>query len=316
MFNTISSGRSSLLASLFVGAFGILLTAVDPEAAAPVPSQVKDVVAFVFAKGEKPGEIVAWGTAFFVGVKHPANADRLLVYLVTARHVLKTADQKAWLPSVLVRLNARAGGTQVAEVPVVPSGDGQNVFVHSTDPTVDIAVIPFVPNERVVDFKVVTDDMLTSKEDFNNLQIREGSEVFFTGLFSPFVGTRRNYPVVRFGRVALIANERIKFVGGDADLYLVETGSYGGNSGSPVFFYFGAEREAGSLHVGPPVLKLAGIMSGTFMDNQPIRLVEQVNVPVAPSSMGIAAVAPAFKLKEILGSPEVVSRISPAAKAP
>jgi hypothetical protein len=51
----------------------------------------------------------------------------------------------------------------------------------------------------------------------------------------PVIGTRRNYPVIRFGRVAMITEEKVKFGDYEADLYLVETGSYGGNSGSPAW---------------------------------------------------------------------------------
>jgi hypothetical protein len=38
----------------------------------------------------------------------------------------------------------------------------------------------------------------------------------------------------------------------EADLYLLETQSYGGNSGSPVFFYLGIDRAApeGKAEVG------------------------------------------------------------------
>jgi hypothetical protein len=123
------------------------------------------------------------------------------------------------------------------------------VFLHPNDSTADIAVIPFVPDQKLFEFKVLPMAFLTSKKDFLELKIVEGSEVFFTGLFSPHVGTRRNYPVVRFGRVAMITDEKVKFVDYEADLYLVETGSFGGNSGAPVFFYLGSDRETDERYV-------------------------------------------------------------------
>jgi len=119
------------------------------------------------------------------------------------------------------------------------------------------------------------------------------------------VGTRRNYPVVRFGRVALIPDERINIAGSDAHLYLIESGSYGGNSGSPVYFYLGSDREVGSVTVGPPILKLAGVMSGSFVDLQPISVIETATIPIARSNMGIAAVTPAYKLHQILFGSEL-----------
>jgi hypothetical protein len=51
-----------------------------------------------------------------------------------------------------------------------------------------------------------------------------------------------------------------------AQLYLIEIQSYGGNSGSPVFFSLGASEQrapAGALLLNAsPLLKLAGIMRG------------------------------------------------------
>ena len=191
------------------------------------------------------------------------------------------------------------------KIPIVLNGPAQTVFLHPTDSAADVAVVPALPDEKRFDFKFLPDTFLTSKQDFTELKIGEGAEVFFTGLFSPHVGTHRNYPVVRFGRVALITDEKIKFGNEAADLYLVDTGSYGGNSGSPVFFYLGADREPGSIIVGPPVLKLAGVMSGTFLDVQPVRPIETATIAGAPSNMGIAAVVPAYKVQEVLMGSEL-----------
>lgn len=275
---------------------------------APIPTEVKSLVAFVFAPGKAEGELRAWGTAFFVGVQDPQHEGQSFVYIVTARHVLKGNDGKSWLPKIFVRLNTKAGDSRAIELPIVPDGPGRNVFTHPTDSAADVAVIPAVPDDKAFDFKFLPEEGLSSKEDFAKLKIVEGSEVFFTGLFSPHVGTRRNYPVVRFGKVAMITDEKVKFGDQEADLYLVDTGSYGGNSGSPVFFYLGIDRQPGSIMAGPPVLTLAGVMSGTFLDVQPVRAIENTPVAGAPSNMGIAAVVPAYKVREILAGKELLAR--------
>ena len=57
--------------------------------------------------------------------------------------------------------------------------------------------------------------------------------------------------------------------------------------------------------VGAPILKLAGIMQGTFLDAQEIKVLETKKVPIALSNMGIAAVVPAYKLHEVLFSDEL-----------
>lgn len=275
--------------------------------AAPIPPEVKSVVGFLFIPGKQPGELVPYGTGFFVGVKDSKNADRSFVYLVTAKHVLQAADHKSWLPKIFLRLNTRTGGSEILEIPLSLSGAHRTVFLHS-DPSVDLAVIPGLPDQAKFDFKFLPEEMITTEQDFKSLGITEGSEVFFTGLFSPYVGARRNYPVVRFGRVSLITDEKIRFVDQDAQLYLIESGSYGGNSGSPVFFYLGSDRTPGMLVVGSPILKLAGVMSGSFLDLQPVSAVETARVNVAPSSMGIAAVVPANKLHELLFSPDLMKQ--------
>jgi hypothetical protein len=86
------------------------------------------------------------------------------------------------------------------------------------------------------------------------------------------------------------------------ELYLIESASYAGNSGSPVFLFLGPERTAGKFILGGRIIKLAGVMQGYFGEHAPIEFVETANTPVARQSVGIAAVVPAYKLKEILFS--------------
>ncbi len=270
--------------------------------AGPIPPEIKSVVCFVFI--EKDAKLVPNGTAFFIAIKNPSKPTLSNGYLVTARHVLYKPGTKEFLDKVYVRLNKKDGGSEVNIIPIQTKGSNQTVFLHS-DTSVDLAVIPFFPDQTKYDFKFLPEKLITTKDDYTNLKIREGSDVFFTGLFAPFIGAEKNYPVVRFGRVALVTDEKIDWMGTLMTLYLIEAGSYGGNSGAPVFFYLGSDREPGSLIVGPPVLKLAGIMQGTFLDAQEIKIVNTKTTPVSQSNMGIAAVIPAYKLHELLFSAEL-----------
>ena len=271
--------------------------------ASPIPSEIKSVVVFIFVKNEE-GKLFANGTGFFVGVKNTSNPYFFSVYLVTAKHVLYKSNTTDFLDKVFVRLNKKEGGSQIGVIPIITEGEKRNVFTHS-DSSVDIVVISCLPDQEKYDFKFLTDDLITTKEAFKELKIREGSDVFFTGLFTPYMGSERNYPIVRFGRVALVTDEKIEWQGKLMDLYLIEAGSYGGNSGSPVFFYLGSDREPGSIVIGSPILKLAGVMQGTFLDAYEIKVVETKEIPIAVSSMGIAAVVPGYKLHEILFSDEL-----------
>jgi hypothetical protein len=289
---------SALIIVLFVVPFLFCGTGM----ASPIPPTIKSVVCFVFL--EKDAKLVPNGTAFFVAIKNPSKPTSANGYLVTARHVLYKPGTMEFLDKVYVRFNKKDGGSELNTIPIQTKGSNQTVFLHS-DTSVDLAVIPFFPDQTKYDFKFLPEELITTKDDYTNLKIREGSDVFFTGLFAPFTGAEKNYPVVRFGRVALVTDEKIDWMGTLMTLYLIEAGSFGGNSGAPVFFYLGSDREPGVVLVGPPVLKLAGIMQGTFLDAQEIKIVNTKTTPVSRSNMGIAAVVPAYKLHELLFSAEL-----------
>ncbi len=268
-----------------------------------IPTEVKKVVGFIYAKNSQ-GKLVPNGTGFFVGISD-STKNITSVNFVTAKHVLKR--DKSFLDTIYVRLNRRDSLSEIRNVPLSLNGLGKNVFTHS-DQTVDIAVIPVGPDPTVFDYLTLPADMLSNKESFEELNIREGSDIFFTGMFTPFLGDKRIYPIVRFGRVALITEEKIPWDKEMTNLYLVESSSFGGNSGSPVFFYLGADRGGGGLFIGTPELKLAGIMKGYFGENSPIKIIETQKIPVSDRNLGIAAVVPSYFLEEILFSEEMKKR--------
>lgn len=264
-----------------------------------IPDDVKKVVSFIFIRNER-GEIVPNGTGFFVSIKEE-GFHGLFGYLVTAKHVLIDEKTQNFFSSIIVRLNkANNSGTQSFEIPLI---EGKNFFVH-TEVDVDIAAIPFLPDTDLTkyDLRLLQQDLLTTKELFTKEKITEGDEVFFIGLFTHHIGQQRNYPITRFGRVALITEEKIKWEDSHVDLYLMESQSFGGNSGSPVFFYLDPNRVPGQLVLGPPKLLLAGIMKGSFLDAQKIGVINTQTTPISLSNMGISAVVPAYKLHEILFS--------------
>jgi hypothetical protein len=280
-----------------------LLIIGETAEASAIPSEFQKAVAFIFA-GNEPN--LTCGTGFFIGVRRPNDPNRGRIYLVTAKHVISKPNSTEYFDKIFLRLNKKDGSSEILRLPIVANGNNKNVFFHN-DPSVDIAVIPYLPNEDKFDFIALPDEMVTTQEEYKTLKIREGSEVFFTGLFTPYLGSEKNYPVVRFGHVALVTDEKIRFAGEPTDLYLVEAGSYGGNSGSPVFFCLGLETiEPGRLIVaGSPIYKLAGIMKGTFLDEKEIKVIETKSISMAYSNMGIAAVVPSYKLHEILFGDEL-----------
>lgn len=280
--------------------------------AAPLPPDITKIVSFIFladAAGnvakDAANKPIPWGTGFFVGVK-VGDGSRMTGYLVTAKHVLKDGQGRD-LKRIYVRMNSKEGDPTLAALDLL-EGNVSRVHTH-TDPSVDLAVVPVMPDERVIDFKMIGDEWLTTKESLKELKVGEGSDVFFVGLFSSFYGQHKNFPIARFGRVAMISGEKIPWQdrptepAQDADLYLLETQSYGGNSGSPVFFYLGHDRVPGQLFIGAEV-RLAGVMRGTYLNNSPVQFQQMPTavIPFYSQNIGIAAVTPSYLLHEILYS--------------
>lgn len=298
----------------------MLLLGGDVLRGATIPPDVKKTVVFIFRPTLTPGRYEPNGTGFFVLVKDESNRERGHGYLVTARHVLQDQTGKMY-QSVAVRLNRIDGKADLIELKL--GAGGAPIFTHPTDNTVDLAVIPALPDQKIYDMKFLPDDFLTTKESFKSLNLGEGADIFFEGLFTSYIGQERNYPISRFGRVAMIPAERVPWRERNKpveflDLYLMESQSYGGNSGAPVFYYLGADRVPGSIIVGPPELKLAGIIKGSFNEGAPDESAQQnavISVPL--QNIGISAVIPSNLLHEILFSDVLVrQRAIPAPPKP
>ena len=273
--------------------------------ATTIPPEIKETVTFIFIE-DKAGKKVPNGTGFFIGVKNEKDSQISHAYLVTAKHVIMNKKTGKYFDSIYIRLNKRSGDLEGIKIPL--SGEGSiDVYVHP-DVSVDIAVIPILPDPKIYEIKLIPEDMIITKEKFKELNIREGDEVFFLGLFTHFYGIKRNYPISRFGRVSIITDEKIPWQEEKGkppkmlDLYLIESQSFGGNSGSPVFFYLGIDRKPGSVVIGGTRLLLAGVMKGSFLEGRGVEIIETNKIPIFLQNVGIAAVIPAFKLHEILYS--------------
>jgi hypothetical protein len=279
-----------------------LLTITAAPQAAPIPLDIKKAVAFIYY-AKSPTNFAADGTGFLVEIPSAKETNGVFGYLVTARHVVRPSENN-WLPFVFVRLNRRDGNSEMFLLPLITSGPNKNVFTHD-DPTVDIAVVPFFPHPFTnFDCLFIPVDFIPSEADFKTFDIHEGSDVFFTGMFLHNLGNKHNTPITRFGKVALMSDEKIDWITGKTDLYLMEANSYPGNSGSPVFFMIGVDR-GGQIVVGGPTIKLAGIMSGCYNDLQPIQTVSVSTNQYVTPNLGISGVVPSYELKDILFSKDL-----------
>jgi hypothetical protein len=258
--------------------------------------QLKKCVTFIFTPNDE--RLVPRGTGFFVGLplekrellgdRVPGESAAVHVSLVTAKHVLKDKNGEL-LDHVLVRLNTKDGGSEI--VPVVLSKD--LVFTHEEE-QVDLAVIPLNMNPTRFDAIAIQDGLISTKETIEKFEIGEGDDILFLGLFTHHYGKARNQPIVRFGKVALMPEEKVEVDNRLEDLYLMECQSIAANSGAPVFFEISLMRRPQFL---PQRLFLAGVMKGHF---HPDIFAQDSNLLGERPYIGISAVTPAYKLHEIL----------------
>lgn len=274
--------------------------------------EIKKSVSFIFIpNGDDKAQAI--GTGFFIGVKLVDTEDAFRVYFVTAKHVLKDKDNK-YLPEIILRLNKRDGDSQFIKLNL----KDVKIFEHP-DKDVDIALFDCLPDENTYDFKFIPDNLIANKEVISTNEIAEGDEVFFAGLFTSHVGQKKNQPIFRFGKVALISDEKIEWKEKDKpakfmDLLLLECQSFGGNSGSPVFYQLNPFRKPGQISIGGPKIFLAGIMTGSFLHGNQIQITDTVANLISMQNVGIAAVTPADKLHDILFSKELVESRNRAKK--
>jgi hypothetical protein len=199
---------------------------------------------------------------------------------------------------IYARMNLRSGGSEMVSLPLRYAGPSQTVFLDS-EVSVDVAVVawPSTREASKYDALVMDEGWLAVPEDLRSQKIGVGSEVFFTGMFVPFQGQQRNYPIVRFGRVAMMPDEKVPNNQLAFDAYFVETFAFGGNSGSPVFFYSSTEDR--------PVM-LAGVMKGYFVDLEPVLSAKSIadtkSASMSQNNSGIAIVVPAEHIRRILHS--------------
>lgn len=158
-----------------------------------------------------------------------------------------------------------------------------------------LAVLPYAPDTTLVDYLVVPIEMSATRDVLRREEVTEGDEIFFAGLLPQYHGTTRNYPVIRFGRLALLTDEPYVTQSGQEYLYFAECNSFPGQSGSPVFLRFSPIRRP-YVRLAETRMFLLGVMKGHFQEPLGDRL----------ANVGIAAVIPVDKLQDIFNSPTLV----------
>lgn len=253
------------------------------------PSQVKKSVTFIFTK-DTSNRLSPQGTGFFILMKSNQNNDTAnFGYLVTTKSTLKK-NPVSFFDTVYIRINRKDGYSDTLIIPLY-SNSGPRYFPHP-DSTVDLVIIPAYPDLNRYDFLFTPVGMIAAMDFMKKENISEGDEVFYTGMEPSHFGIFKNIPIVRFGKIAQLSEEKYSVDGGYTELYLVETEISKGSIGSPLFYYAPALKDTGSA-ASPVKFFLTGIISGYYDKRK-------------GDTHGIVSVIPAYKLNEILNIPAVM----------
>lgn len=268
-----------------------------------VPDEVRKCVVFLLYNDKNHGTVYA-GTGFFIGV--PTELLDFF-YMVTAKHVIVSIQQKSVDNKVLIRMNDKQGGTKVVVT------DASQWISHPTDSSVDVSILGFAPPPELLDYISIPITMITTEEIIRRESIGLGDEVFITGLFVNRAGKTRNIPIVRAGNIAAMPEEKIDTMAfASIDAYLIESRSIGGLSGSPVFVHLGWVRNVdgqikfASSPIG--IFYLLGLMHGHWDRDERADDNITEDIDGGKVNMGIAIVVPATKILEIINQPELVER--------
>ena len=137
--------------------------------------QIKKCVTFIFnEKDERKIEPI--GTGFFVSIKLKSHD---AVYFVTAKHILHFKSGKL-RDKVLLRINTKKGMPEFIELKL-----SKHVILTHPDENVDLVATVLYPDTKLLyDYLIISQDYSANTESSVQKNIREGSTVFFAGLFA------------------------------------------------------------------------------------------------------------------------------------
>lgn len=271
----------------------------------PIEQQILDAVFYLYDTPDSASasEDVG-GTGFFVLYPSKTHPERGYLYAVTNKHVALDGFP-------VIRVNTQEGRHD--PIPLTE----RNWRKHDDGDDIAVAHLGSI-NPDKFRFNYIELRHFLSEKIIDHHKIRPGDDCFMVGRFMGHAGVKQNLPSVRFGNISMMPIEPIKHFDGQGHLvFLVETRSLSGNSGSPVFVYFDPTRQRtrGGVTLSPPPGPwLLGVDAGNMPLEEAVLVVddqgeivrdEDTREPVkshliAQSNSGQMGVVPAWKLLELL----------------
>jgi hypothetical protein len=178
----------------------------------------------------------AEGTGFFLQVPLEGLA---FLYMVSCRHVVRPTrslrdktpnDDPIWI---------RANRTGRLPKPIETK---RSDWLYDLDNTIDVCVYPvpfykwetYYPDLEISPLN--TDNILLPDVLEKRLTVGLGDEIYIVGSFVGQIGEKKNIPVVRTANIAAMPDEPLWGGSHRKPVFLIETRSLGGISGSPIYF--------------------------------------------------------------------------------
>jgi len=273
-----------------------------------IPDDIRKCVAFIGY--DTTTGLHIGGTVLLVCVPLEGT-DFIIPYIVTAKHIIDTIEESGNRTS-LIRWNKKGGGT------IVFSAECSNWVSHPDDKSVDVSVLPIGPKPlEGLDHLCYPLSSFADGKRIIEENIGVGDDIFITGLFNKHQGETRNIPIIRFGNISAMPEEKVRAGVGMAEAYLIEAMSIGGLSGSPVFVALPLFGDGRQRPGNRPVIMmqtgaglqffLLGIIHGHFDEiDSGAPDVLDVRSGKDKMNLGIGVVVPAYKILEVINQPSQV----------
>ncbi|MGI9102680.1 MAG: S1 family peptidase [Terriglobales bacterium] len=258
-----------------------------------IDDDVLDAVIYLYpdADAAECGERTG-GSGVIVNVPFGRFPAWVVPYAVTNSHVIREGK------SPVIRCNSLSGGTSILPLKL------EDWKHHPDGDDVAVARIKLQRDETARSIPV---DWFVTKERIKEYDIGPGDEVILVGRFIGREGRQRNSPSLRSGIISMMADEPVMHPRGYlVDSFFVECKSLPGYSGSPVFMlcppYTASKKRADTVPT-----YLLGIDWGHAKNRSPVFDEEGHKTKLTvEENTGMAHVAPAWKIRELLYSEELV----------